>query len=101
MQVGKPTEKELELIKAIDAKMEPIQSELNALNAEMKEALDVVNGIKNKIRAAKPKLVPLAELKAGVANINSRNKYFPEFLGRFDDVEKKTAFINFVEEKLK
>lgn len=101
MQVTKPTEKELELINAIDEKMQPIQSELDALNAEMKEALDVVNGIKNKIRAVKPKLVPLAELKAGVANVNSRNKYFPEFLGRFDNQEKKDEFIAYVKEQIK
>lgn len=100
MQVGKPTEKELQLIHAIDAKMAPIQSELNALNAEMKEALDVVNGIKSRIRAVKPKLIPLAEMKAGLANINSRNKYFPEYLGRFDDQAKKDEFIKFVESNI-
>lgn len=100
MQVTKPNAKELELINAIDEKMKPIQSELDTLNAEMKEALDVVNVIKTKVRAVKPKLVPLAEMKAGLANINSRNKYFPEFLGRFDDQAKKDEFIKFVESKI-
>lgn len=98
---GRADSKEAELIASLDSKMSSVQTELDALNREMKEALEVVNTVKDKIRAVKPKLVPLAEMRAGVANINSRNKYFPEFLGRFDNAEKKAEFIEYVESNLK
>ena len=81
--------------------MEPIQYELNALNEETKKALLVLDEIKERVTKVKPKLVPLAEMKAGVCNTDSKNKYFPQFLGRFDDKAKTKAFYEYVNNELK
>ena len=100
MKVQKLNDRQIRLIGLIDKKMEPIQDELDALNAEMQKAMNNVNAIKEKIRPVKAKLSPLGEMKAGVASADSKNKYFPEYLGRFDNAEKNEEFYKFVEGKV-
>ena len=102
MQITKsiPGARQKILLAAIDCHMMPIQDEINALNDEYQQAMIVVTDVQNRIRAKRPELVPLAEMKAGVASINSRNKYFPEFLGRFDDKAKTDLFLDWVEKEL-
>jgi len=90
-------DREKSLIGKIDAKTAPIQAEIDVLTAEFQKQMAVLDKIKDKLRVKRPDLVPLAELKAGVASINSRNKYFPEYLGRFDNKEKKEAFLKHAE----
>ena len=100
MKVTKLTDRQIELIGAIDKKMEPIQKELDTLNTEFQKAMKVIDGLKEKIRPIKKKLSPYGELKAAVASNDSKNKYFPEFLGRFDNKEKTEEFYKFVESKV-
>lgn len=78
MKVKKLDKESFELIGKIDSKMEPIQAELDKLNAEFQEAMKAVNAVKDKIRPVKAKLSPFGAMKAGVASADSRDKYFPD-----------------------
>ena len=92
MKVKRLDEESLELLSKIDSKMEPIQAELDKLNAEFQTAMKAVNAVKEKIRPAKAKLSPFGEMKAGVASADSRDKYFPDM--------SKSQFMEFVKSKV-
>ena len=100
MKVNRLNDKQKELVSKLDFASVPVQAELDALDKEFQAAMAVVNEIKSRIRPMKAKLEPFSEMKAGVCNIHARNKYFPKFLGRFDDEGKLEAFYSFVESKL-
>jgi peptidoglycan hydrolase CwlO-like protein len=89
MQKGKFTEKESSLFHDLEAKKEPIQSQLNDLNQQIKEAAKVVTALRDEVAKIKPKLVPLAEMQAALASATSRDKYFPD--------HSKNSFIDYVE----
>lgn len=92
MKVTKLDDDKLEILKAIDSKMEPIQNELDLLNKEFQLAMQEVEKVKEKIRPFKKKLSPYGEMKASVANAASRDKYFPDM--------SKNQFIQFVKKEL-
>jgi hypothetical protein len=97
---SKLTDQQFTLLRKVQAKIDPIQTEVDALTAEYQAARVVLDEIGKRIKAKRPQLVPLAEKMAAITSINSRNKYFPEFLGRFDDAEKTAEFLAWAEESL-
>lgn len=92
MKVKRLDDESVELLNKIDSKMEPVQDELDALNIEFQEAMKAVNAVKDKIRPYKKKLEPFGKMKAGLASVDSRDKYFPDM--------SKTQFIEFVKSKV-
>lgn len=92
MKVKKLDKESFDLIGKIDSKMEPIQAELDVLNAEFQKAMESVNKVKDKIRPVKAKLSPWGAMKAGVASADSRDKYFPDM--------SKTQFMEYVKKQL-
>ncbi|MBL4664312.1 MAG: hypothetical protein JKY22_12345 [Flavobacteriaceae bacterium] len=73
---GKFTDKEKAIFDALESKKAPIQIELDKLNKEIQKASLVVSKIRAKVSQLKPRLVPIAELQAGLASPISRDKYF-------------------------
>lgn len=68
MKVFKSSDSQIAELSEIDTQMAPIQAELDILNAEVQEANKIVDAIKDKIRALRPKLVPLANAKSRIAH---------------------------------
>jgi len=93
---GKFTVDEANLFKALEAKKAPIQAKLDELKGVIKSD-DSTNKMVRQARAeiveAQKGLVPYAEMQAGLASTESRDKYFPDL--------SKNAFIKSVEEAVK
>jgi hypothetical protein len=96
MAVEKQPIEKIALINAIHTKMAAMQVDLDLLDAQFQAAMKAVAEVQALIIPAKEALVPWAELLAGVASVNARNKYFPEFAGRPGDAAKEKAFLEFV-----
>lgn len=82
MNVSNLNSKELELIGKLEAKKAPIQAEIDGLMIQVQEAQKLVDAIRAKVAVLRPALVPLAEMKAGVASAKSRDKYYPDMTKR-------------------
>jgi hypothetical protein len=90
---GKFTDQEKAIFDALESKKAPIQAELDKLNDEIKKAALVEAKIREKVAELKPKLVPIAEMQAGLASPVSRDKYFPDL--------SKNDFIKLAEKSAK
>lgn len=77
--ITKQAPETLEIINGLNDKMASKQAEIDAITPELQNALEVVAAIREKIKPFREGLSPLAEALAGVANPNSRDKYFPDF----------------------
>ena len=89
---------ELDLVtfKALEAKKVPIQSRLDELRLVIQSDAStnkMVRDARSEIFEARKHLVPLAQMQAGLASADSRDKYFPDL--------SKSAFIGYVNEQLK
>ena len=81
---------------SLEAKKLPIQARLDELRLVIRSdesTNKMVKDARAEIFEARKHLVPLAQMQAGLANSDSRDKYFPEL--------SKTAFIGYVNEQLK
>ena len=81
MQKGKFNEEEMSLFQAIELRKAEIQSEIDSLLEVLRDEQKTArehNLAKEGIKELRPKLVPFAEMQAGLANANSRDKYFPD-----------------------
>lgn len=92
MKVKRLDKSSMDLIEKIDSKMDPIQSELDALNSQFKSAMSEVLKIKDKIKPVKAQISPLGQIKASIASADSRDKYFPDM--------SKNEFLEFVKSKI-
>lgn len=84
-------EEERALIKKLSDVMDGIQEDIDALCMSVNDhsrPLGYILEIRGDIRGLRDKLVPLAEMKAGLASSRSRDKYFPDL--------SKNAFIEYV-----
>jgi len=82
----------LELVNALGDKKALIQADIDSLMAEIQEATKAVDAIREKVKALRPELVPLTEMQAGLVNMGSRDKYFPDL--------SKNQFIDLVESNI-
>jgi hypothetical protein len=92
---GKFTEEEAGIFHALESKKAPIQAKLDELKAVIKaddSTNKMVKGARAEIFEAQKGLVPFAEMQAGLANIGSRDKYFPDL--------SKNAFIELVKNSI-
>ena len=81
--------------KALEAKKAPIQAKMDGLRLVI-QSDDSTNKMVKDARAeifeARKQLVPLAQMQAGLANADSRDKYFPDL--------SKSAFSEYVKDQL-
>ena len=87
----------------VDAKLDVIQLSVDALMVELADTKhSEVAEVKVKIRAERAKLVPYANLKAGIASSTSRANYFPAEMAVGDAKQAQCTdkFITFVESQL-
>lgn len=88
------------LMTKVTNKMESIQNSINELMEELANTkVSEAHLVKVKIRAEREKLVPYAQLQAGVASPTSRANYFPQHMesGEAKQCECSAKFIKFVE----
>lgn len=79
--MGQFTKQEHKLFNDLEDLKAPIQANLDAFNAELKDENKTVKEIKEirgKIFEEKKHLVPYSEMQAGLASADSRDKYFPD-----------------------
>ena len=100
-QIIQLSERQKDLQKAVVAKKESIQSQLNALDDEIKAAMAQVNEIRSRIKPLKSSLVPLAEMEASICNIPSRAKYFTEYAPPMREEQFCDAFFEKMAAELK
>ena len=82
--------------KALEAKKAPIQARLDEFRLVIQSDAStnkMVRDARSEIFEARKHIVTLAQMQAGLANADSRDKYFPDF--------SKSAFIGYVNEQLK
>ena len=80
----------------LEAKKLPIQARLDDLRLVIQSDASTNKMVKDaraEIFEARKNLVPLAQMQAGLASADSRDKYFPDL--------SKTAFIGYVNDQLK
>ena len=80
----------------LEAKKLPIQARLDELRLVIQSDASTNKMVKDaraEIFEVKKGLVPLAQMQAGLASADSRDKYFPEL--------SKRAFVEYVNEQLK
>ena len=87
---------DLVAFKALEAKKAPIQARLDEFRLVIQSDVStnkMVKDARSEIFEVRKQLVPLAQMQAGLASADSRDKYFPEL--------SKTAFIGYVNDQLK
>lgn len=89
-------------MKKVTNKMESIQESIDDLMGELADSkVSEAHLVKVKIRVERAKLVPYAQLQAGIASKNSRANYFPQHMevGEAKDANQTCSvkFIQFVE----
>lgn len=72
------TDEENAIIESISEKMEEKQKEIDELLSHMVKLKEAIDPVKLKIVEKRKELSPLAQLKASIANADSRDKYFPD-----------------------
>ncbi len=91
------------LINKVNNKMESIQERIDALIKDLKESkVSEAHLVKVDIRAERAKLVPYANLRAGIASPQSRANHFPQHMdiGEAKQQECSAKFIQYVETKV-
>jgi len=88
--ITKLTDTQKFMVKRVDAQMEKIQKELDALKAELQKHMEKPNAIRGEIVELKKTLVPFAIVRASICNAQSREKYFSEISKKqFDEMVTK------------
>jgi len=86
-------EEENGILVQLAVKMEEVQAQIDKLEAEESKAMGAVNAIRAKKKVLRAKLVEPAQMRAGIANPTSRDKYFPDYT--------KATFLEYVGKALK